>query len=93
LAFLDTLELEYFRRMMMITPRQRDTVLVTLDLVIEDLNPSRFVFLRNETTELARRKSNTWKTSNCSKVCTFSLTAHASQGEPAKADSCTHTVW
>jgi hypothetical protein len=68
LTFLDTLELEYFRRMMMITPRQRDSVLVNLDQVIEDFNPSRFVFLRNEATELARRKSGSWKTNNCSKV-------------------------
>ena len=68
LKLVDTLELEYFRLVMLITPAQRDNVLLELGLTIEDFNPSRFVYLRNETTESTRRKSAKFKSSTCAKV-------------------------
>lgn len=51
ITFLDCLELESFRLEKDISPQQRDNILLSLNLDIEQFNPDRFVYPRDEKAE------------------------------------------
>lgn len=51
LTFLDTLELECIRLERDITPQQRDAILLSMRLNIENFNPDRYIYPRDEKTE------------------------------------------
>jgi hypothetical protein len=69
IKFLDALELEYFRLSNGISAQLRDSILLEklpFKIDIQQLNPDRFVFVRDEKTEIAIRKSPKFKASKCS---------------------------
>jgi hypothetical protein len=72
LTFLDTLELEYVRVEQGLLPRQRDSVLLNMEIEIENLNPDKFINSRDEKTETSLRKSSKYKNSKCTE-CNESL--------------------
>ena len=65
LTFNDTLELEYIRVTHKVTPQERDILLLDLKTEIELFNPDRFIYLRDEKTEVVLRKSSKYKTTRC----------------------------
>jgi len=65
LTFLNTLELELFRLEKTLSAQRRDSILLELRVEIDSFNPDRFIFPRDEKTEISLRKSNKFKSNRC----------------------------